>query len=273
MTGVLRAKVGGNWVDVIGGAPQQPDWYNALGVRVIAPHIGNVTIPASNVAYVTGRLNFTTVIGRRYRIHWHCRAIGITTTGDTALAFNLFDGSTNTNLIGDWHNSRLNYDNVDLFTLLDGDGLAHSWAIQATTDTHTAITVFDDSGPFYIEDVGPNTAIGPAAPLTVPPPVWTPLTLASGWTARSTAPPQYRLIGDMVQLRGRMLGTATLTTIFTMPAGFRPASDILTPVGVINTGWVPSGLLFIDPPSGQAIMQTQPHTEVSLSGISYSITP
>lgn len=46
----------------------------------------------------------------------------------------------------------------------------------------------------------------------------------------------YRKIGDAVHLRGRMVGGATGTTAFTLPAGFRPpATQTFPAVGGVAT--------------------------------------
>lgn len=57
---------------------------------------------------------------------------------------------------------------------------------------------------------------------------WTNLTLNSGATASTNHPPQYRMVGDSVELRGKFTLTAALDantafTIATLATGFRPA--------------------------------------------------
>jgi hypothetical protein len=56
---------------------------------------------------------------------------------------------------------------------------------------------------------------------------WTNLTLNSGFTASTTHPPQFRIVGDEVQLRGKftmaaMAGSGTLYPFVTMGVGYRP---------------------------------------------------
>lgn len=63
-------------------------------------------------------------------------------------------------------------------------------------------------------------------PLNVGP--WTALTVGAGVTASTVHPPQYRMIDDCVEIRGKVTLTAALAintafTIATLPTGFRPA--------------------------------------------------
>lgn len=59
------------------------------------------------------------------------------------------------------------------------------------------------------------------------PTAWTNLTLQNGWTASTASmAPQYRKVGDMVQIRGSVGGGSPGTTIVTLPAGFRSFQDI-----------------------------------------------
>lgn len=56
------------------------------------------------------------------------------------------------------------------------------------------------------------------------PTVWTPITLVNGWVATGGTP-QYRKIGDNVQLRGGVGSGAVGSVIGTLPVGFRPVLD------------------------------------------------
>ena len=70
-----------NPTQVLEAAPKQyvdlMQWNAAWGIRAIAPTIGMTTVPASGAGVITSPLVYTTVVGRRYRIHYHCRAISV----------------------------------------------------------------------------------------------------------------------------------------------------------------------------------------------------
>lgn len=64
-------------------------------------------------------------------------------------------------------------------------------------------------------------------------PAWTALTLSNSWVnVAGRRPAGYRKILDLVQVEAQITtGTATDgTTLFTLPAGFRPAFDLVVPV-------------------------------------------
>jgi len=55
---------------------------------------------------------------------------------------------------------------------------------------------------------------------------WATLPLSNGWVPYSAGyTPQYRRIGDNVQIRGLCKDGAATGTMFTLPAGFRPAYE------------------------------------------------
>ena len=68
MTGVLRAKVGGNWVDIVGGSPNAANPYNALGMIAYAySTAAQVGIPVTQTLIQGLQVTFTPVVGRRYK--------------------------------------------------------------------------------------------------------------------------------------------------------------------------------------------------------------
>ena len=59
------------------------------------------------------------------------------------------------------------------------------------------------------------------------PGAWTAVTFQNSWinAYSGIAPAQYRRVGDMVSVRGRISNGASATTAFTLPVGFRPPRD------------------------------------------------
>ena len=229
----------------------------ALGVVAVGTLAFNngATTTTEGMA-LTNTLNVFTQVGRRYRIRIAIRAMSAVSQNTPYLELDQ-DGA----YFGDRYNvifANSGYNQQHGDWLIDGTGTTNAYVVKIKGLVGSPVG-YSTNGHFYIEDVGPNTSIIPAVPTTVPPPAWSPLPLAGGWTSNSGTPAQYRLIGDKVELRGRMLGTATLSTMFTMPAGFRPAIGTLVSVPVVNGGWVPGGVLYVDP-NGQGLMQTTPHT-------------
>lgn len=115
---------------------------------------------------------------------------------------------------------------------------------------------------------------------------WTNITLASGFTAGSPAP-QYRKNGDVVEFRGYVAVTAAkaqnaVFSIFTMPAGFRPAyGGTSTNVGCCvpmtnSSAFYAAGLLFTD--SSGIVQAVAPggvvaNGSIMLEGFSYTTLP
>jgi hypothetical protein len=74
----------------------------------------------------------------------------------------------------------------------------------------------------------------------------------------------------MVQFRGRIIGTVTASPLFIMPVGFRPVSGPVVSLATIVSGAWAHGLLYIDP-SGEAQMQSNGHSELTLNEVTYSV--
>jgi hypothetical protein len=75
---------------------------------------------------------------------------------------------------------------------------------------------------------------------------FTPLTLVNGWTGApfGTSNPAVRTISGIVQLKGAIATSGTNPVAFTLPAGFRPATDVFVAVDLCNAT---NGRLFIQP--------------------------
>ena len=261
MTGVLRARVAGAWVDVVGSGSDEvvigPDdpiatvpstelWYdtdddysaglaptvvagNALGIVAMGGFPGQVSIPATTNTQITNNLPYTLLVGRRYRISFLVRAAGIA-AGTTPMTINLTlrDGATSipdtTSVWVALQGNTSMYQFVSYSWVLDGDGVARTWNVIGYSGAATVIYSTNQSY-FYIEDVGPNSA--PALPVPTTYQSWTPVTFQNNWVnfdANGARAVQYRRVGDIVSLRGMMKGgtVAYSTAAFALPAGFRP---------------------------------------------------
>jgi hypothetical protein len=72
---------------------------------------------------------------------------------------------------------------------------------------------------------------------TVPGP-WTDVTFEGTWVNYGAGDQevQYRLVGDMVQVRGTMKDGSTGPTAFTLPPGFRPPAEVRQPISGYSSG-------------------------------------
>jgi len=100
--------------------------------------------------------------------------------------------------------------------------------------------------------------------------VWTAPTMLNGWTA-DTPPPRYRLLGDKVELRGRVAGTTTFTGVFILPVGFRPPVDMMMPAAVVAGGAWATGAVSVAA-DGIVSVASGGHSNVSLGGLQFSVT-
>lgn len=67
---------------------------------------------------------------------------------------------------------------------------------------------------------------------TIPP--WLAVTFTNGWTATPVVGFGYRKVGDMVQFKGGINPGTIGAVAFTLPAGYRPTSDLV--IGFPSTG-------------------------------------
>jgi hypothetical protein len=105
--------------------------------------------------------------------------------------------------------------------------------------------------------------------LTNTPTAWANLTMQNAWVSYGTGyAPQYRKIGDEVQIRGLMKSGATSTAAFTLPVGFRPAyeeSFVELGAGALSAiSIATNGIATVQPPTPTA------PTYMYLSGIRFS---
>ena len=103
---------------------------------------------------------------------------------------------------------------------------------------------------------------------------FTSLTLENGWTNApfGTSNAAIKIIGGVVQLKGAIAG-GTSPEAFTLPAAFRPATEVYVPIDTCNAT---NGRLQIEP-SGAALVEAETDFSnaqcfTSLDGASFSLT-
>ncbi len=298
---VIRARIDGAWVDVMGGAgggtdevwvgPDTPPdsatevWYDTDEVNLADPDTARwnsawgiiAKVADMNDAYaltpsqqaVTPGLTFTALAGRRYRIAYKSRAQGGTNT-----SINVWfaaPATPATPIFGDdYFSSPTTWGNGYFEHIHNGDGVTYTLCCAAKSSGGTP-TIY--SSQFYVEDVGPVSMASnpPAQPASA----WTNLTLLNGWVADPNSVPMYRKVGDMVHVRGRADGTAVDgTTMTTMPVGYRPPQNVVVPAACVAGGAWASCSLYVEP-SGNISSLASPagRNHTSFGSFSYSVTP
>jgi len=163
--GQLRARVGGQWVDILGSGPSP---LQSFGVVAKGTMVGVMVVPAAGVVTaVTQPLNFTPLVGRRYRITLMLRA----TRGATQVSVSIRDGSVGAAAISDvWFMTGGGFGALLTQFLIDGDGVNRNF-LGCVSPTAANIEFYAELTSFFIiEDVGPNTSspLG-SAPIPVSP--------------------------------------------------------------------------------------------------------
>lgn len=119
----------------------------------------------------------------------------------------------------------------DIKALADRLELGYGGVVYVADSTaRAALTPYEGMVIYYNTDNILQVWDGSAwkTPLELSTSAWTAPTLGSSWV-NFGAPyqvAQYRKLGDMVQIRG-IVKSGTLAAIFTLPAGFRPPTDVL----------------------------------------------
>jgi len=274
--GVLYARSGGQWVPVAQGSADQR-WFSAWGVIWRSTPLGGAGVPLATGATLslTGPGPMTFVNGRRYRIAGSVRAITPTTAGQpSSVYFRVTNVPGGT--IDSYCFTTSGYTGLHMDAIIVGDGQTWTPTFEIVNAALVSVpmTLYLD-GPgsnLYIEDVGPVTgaALIPQVAVTA----WTAPTLLNGWTntGGTYQVAQYRLFGDLVQLRGRIAGGTVGQTIFTLPAGFcPPAAVTFAASSLISGNWAygpveiaPSGVVLTYAPSVSA--------GLLLNNIQFSVT-
>lgn len=306
----LKARIGGVWVDVGGGggtdevwidpaAPAgttqelwydtdepnlyEPDtarWNSAWGVVAVGTFAFSEGSTFIDGAAFTNPLSVPTLTTRRYRVRFVLRAVSASVAQGFYLQLTR-DGTA----ITDRYNqvAPINFNQVHGDWLLQGTGVTNAYSVLFKGSTGS-VGGYSSGGNFYVEDVGPVSMSSnpPAQPASV----WTNVTFINGWTnfGGGLQGVQYRLVGDMVQVRGSAknstaIGTQTLSTIFTLPIGFRPpAWSILVPAmsGGVNTWGQGTARIEVNVPGTFGVMDPDgtalPHTILALDH-QFSVSP
>jgi hypothetical protein len=277
---VLKARIGGTWVDVGGGGADEvwvgPDtptdannelWIDTDEADLTDPNVArwNSAWGIVGAAYATAsqnnittlvdltdlRVTFTPVAGRRYRADFggviYATGSGIMDVHITDAAGGII-GSANGGLAGGF---------VPWPTLITQPftgiaGAPYTVKARASMSSNALNTAPSGTNPMHliVEDVGPVSLASnpPAQPASV----WTALPLLNGWANRGggqrTA--RYRLVGDIVYVEGRIqtaAAQAAYTQFATLPVGFRPPEDIMFPEMYYNSGPQVSAEIFVRP--------------------------
>jgi hypothetical protein len=245
---------------------------NALGVVAVGSFLGGggYSLPAGTDVRFTNYLPFTSVVGRRYRMHCQLRVVGATTgSGINFLPHGPSLGGAAWDL---WHTTP-NYGYANMEVLFDGNGTTGNYWWGGSSTGSAVILYLDSMSNFYIEDVGPNAA--PALPIPATPPAWIPLAFATSWAANTNGA-GYRKIGDIVYVQGGVQWSGGSVgsgpqLIATLPAGFRPPAVRRFIAWLNNTG---VAVRISADTNGQIYMDTaltnQYNWEISLI---FSVTP
>jgi hypothetical protein len=203
------------------------NWNSAWGI--VAK--GSFTVAGSavitNGTGITKPLTFAATGGRRYHIVLTCRAVGSDAAGS---ALNTALWKNGTAITGDqgWWRVINVWDTRTTTEIYEpATSETATWQFVGSSLAGTAPQMWG-SGPshFYIEDLGPvSPSLAPPSPPATAP-TWTVLPLTAGWTGQSPSHvPQYRKVGDEVQVRGSLgWGYPSFggNPIATFPVGFRP---------------------------------------------------
>ena len=260
--GALKAKVNGDWVPLEYSGAANPQ--NALGIVAMGSYIVVSSIPTGTTT-LTNPINFTSVVGRRYRLCYQIRVVGVTTGNGINLKWTgsgVEVGGTDL-----WHTvSPGPYSYISGSVMFDGTGVASAYTMTAYVPAATGLWLEPATASyFYLEDIGPNAA--PALPLPPTPQAWTVATLASPWETNMTAP-AYRKIGDIVYLRGDARTGAIGSPMFTLPVGFRPPTGLIFSVDSSNL----HGRVDVFT-NGVVYAQVGGASWTSVNNIQFSVTP
>jgi len=298
MSPVLKARIGGAWVPVGGGSdevsigPNDPGdtttelWYDTDEPNLYEPDTArwnsawgnvvpqtansdiNVTAGPTTVRSVT----FTAVAGRRYVAR--VLTASSYTTGQTAgqsfsTALQL-DGVTQLNWV-------MQVDVTDNYqpsatTTVELTPAGGSRTVAIVMNRNNGTGTFRACYSLAIDDVGPVALA--SSPPAQPSSVWTNLTLLNGWVNAGGIQPvaQYRLLGDKVELRGRIMNGTISQPMFNLPVGCRPPNvTTLAVPSADGVGWH-FGVIEVAVDGNTAPFAPSTNQAVVLNGVSFSVT-
>lgn len=226
------------WIDTDEPAQLTNDqrWNTAWGIVAIGNPVNNIVeLLTQPGEWLTDTITFTPLVGRRYVVKYQVRAIqgaryNVTTTSPGASStghIDLYTDGATPALADSWFEVEVAYGGRGFEWLLTGDGVSHTYRIRGVVNGGSLYVHNQPAAGnvyFYIEDMGPVS--GSAVVVPSPVTAWANLTLTNGWVVDSVSgfqAPQYRRVGDQVQLRGACQYTGAGTTSpFTMPADCLP---------------------------------------------------
>lgn len=274
------------WVDTDEATPITDDlrWNTAWGVRQRA--FKSSTQGGFGAAdAVTGlELTIPNVTGRFYRIYLSLRIIPTTvpTATNSIIGVTLRQGTTVAGTaiaVLQWpsivHSNTYGWNLNGTFPV-GAYTPGQTYCLSTWTDGTTRWTITDASWAM-LEDVGPQTGFQPAPN---PTPAWQNCTLANSWVSEPGMTAQWRMIGDVVYLRGSIQRSGAFTAytdaVVNLPLPARQERfGVLGHKGGVGGVYkyrcdlMPTGKFMVSEIDGAGL--TEP--VVYLNGVSYSVTP
>jgi hypothetical protein len=278
MSGVLKAKVGGVWVPIVGSGmtAEVARWNSAWGVVAQASATSSQMGFGNTITNVTGlAVAFTPVAGRTYRTTATLE-VYVTSGAGTLVSCFILDGPGNGMGQRDFSTTAVNQ-YVPLHAEILDVGLATTLtyrkvALQAVAGAMQTVSSMMQAGRIMVEDVGP-TIYNPAPPPVNTPTAWVAPALLNGWTQQGGGYTKigYRKIGDIVYLRGNVAsGGTTGSPVFILPVEFRPPDPVNEFASETWTGAV-RGVAMVRVDSNGNVIIEQP-TGATFNGIHFSTT-
>ena len=238
--GVLKAKVSGNWVPLEYNGGPNPQ--NALGVVAMGSFLSGIsTLQSGTTTTLTNPINFTSIVGRRYRLCYQIRVIGVTTGNGIRLTWT--GSGVDTAGTDTWQSVPTGpYSYMTGGVMFDGTGVASAYTMVAYVPGAATGVWLDPptASYFYIEDVGPNST--PALPISATPP--SRLSVFASATERTAAYPNPQP-GDMCELSD----TGWIWWYRSAAVGWVPLQATITSNSYSWGGW--GTALAVSPPSSQ----------------------
>lgn len=286
MAGVLKAKVGGQWVPIVGSGmtAEVARWNSAWGVVATASTQTQQSI--TTVVDLNGlSVTLTPPTGRMLLV-----TLSVVMQCDTVnkrMDVMITDAPNTVYMLRSASSSTVSGDEtIVVQAYVPATGVAMTFKGRAQVGSGT-MTMTGGRGSFIaVEDVGPVIYNAAPAPIGTPT-AWTAPTFQNGWTNYGSGfqTAAYRQVGDIVSLRGIVAKPSALSNnsssmVCTLPVGFRPSlnenftcncwgaagqgeQQVLVQVAAAGSVYVIVG--------GNAAAQN-PHLQTSLSGIQFSIT-
>jgi hypothetical protein len=262
-------------------------WNAAWGqVAKATALVGQTGIAQAWTEIANTRVTFTSIAGRRYLLSG---AVEVQASQGTGGWVQIYDVTNSLEVaVTDFTMGAANYVAAHALSadVMPGAG-TKTYCLRGYSDAGTIATLAygpgGSAGPtLRVQDVGPVTG---AVPAPNPTPAWQNLTLVSGWTAYG-APyltPQYRLIGDEVELRGAVKNATAMTlpspsTVTTLPVGYRPpGNQEFGCAGGGSDGWFAPLIVEVASNGTVTIFRTAqgaaaPHAISTLDAIRFSVS-